>query len=63
MSTMEDIEDVVAAGAPPGLRLPVAVAVGVKPKRKAKARLVQDPLLSFNPQIPGSQVILIDKEL
>ncbi|ONK57991.1 uncharacterized protein A4U43_C09F6540 [Asparagus officinalis] len=55
---MEDIEDVVVAGAPPGLRLPVPASVGVKPKRKPKARLVHDPLLS-NPRIPGTQTIYI----
>ncbi|KAG1331107.1 putative threonylcarbamoyladenosine tRNA methylthiotransferase [Cocos nucifera] len=49
---MEDIEDVVAAGAPPGLRLPLT-AVGVKPRKKPRARLTRDPL--SNPQIPGTQ--------
>ncbi|XP_008807670.1 threonylcarbamoyladenosine tRNA methylthiotransferase-like [Phoenix dactylifera] len=51
---MEDIEDVVAAGAPPGLRLPLT-AVGMKPKKKPRVRLVGDPL--SNPQIPGTQTI------
>lgn len=55
---MEDIEDVVAAGAPPGLRLPVTASVGIKPKKQRKARLVQDPIFS-NPQIPGTQIIYI----
>ncbi|RRT47398.1 hypothetical protein B296_00042442, partial [Ensete ventricosum] len=52
---MEDIEDLVGAGAPPGLRLPVA-AVGIKPKRKPKARLVRDPV-DTGPQVPGTQVL------
>ncbi|XP_010912525.1 uncharacterized protein [Elaeis guineensis] len=51
---MEDIEDVVATGAPPGLRLPLT-AVGMKPKKKPRARLTRDPL--SNPQIPGTQTI------
>ncbi|WOL12916.1 threonylcarbamoyladenosine tRNA methylthiotransferase [Canna indica] len=54
---MEDIEDLVGAGAPPGLRLPVT-SVGVKPKRKPKARLLHDPV-SSNPQIPGTQTIYV----
>lgn len=52
---MEDIEDLVGAGAPPGLRLPVT-AVGIKPKRKPKARLVRDPV-DPGPQVPGTQVL------
>ncbi|KAJ8458346.1 hypothetical protein OPV22_031272 [Ensete ventricosum] len=54
---MEDIEDLVGAGAPPGLRLPVA-AVGIKPKRKPKARLVRDPV-DTGPQVPGTQTIYV----
>ncbi|XP_077247576.1 methylthiotransferase [Tasmannia lanceolata] len=53
---MEDIEDVVAGGAPPGLRLPL-MTVGMKPK-KTKARKIQDPLTP-SPQIPGTQTIYI----
>ncbi|CAL9041102.1 uncharacterized protein LOC135622783 [Musa acuminata AAA Group] len=54
---MEDIEDLVGAGAPPGLRLPVT-AVGIKPKRKPKARLVRDPV-DPGPQVPGTQTIYV----
>ncbi|XP_038989122.1 uncharacterized protein LOC103701320 isoform X2 [Phoenix dactylifera] len=50
---MEDIEDVVAAGALPELRLPLT-AVGVKPKKKPRACLIRD--LNSNSQIPGTQV-------
>lgn len=52
---MEDIEDLVGAGAPPGLRLPVA-AVGFKPKKKTRARLTGE-LAAANRQIPGTQVV------
>ncbi|XP_042390029.1 threonylcarbamoyladenosine tRNA methylthiotransferase-like [Zingiber officinale] len=54
---MEDIEDLVGAGAPPGLRLPVT-AIGIKAKRKPKSRLLSDPV-SPNPQIPGTQTIYL----
>ncbi|KAK6129600.1 hypothetical protein DH2020_036645 [Rehmannia glutinosa] len=54
-SKMEDIEDLLAGGgggAPPGFRLPVPAAVGVKPKKKA----FQDSLKSYNTaKIPGTQ--------
>ncbi|KAG0470972.1 hypothetical protein HPP92_015518 [Vanilla planifolia] len=52
---MEDIEDVIASGAPPGLRLPIT-AVRIKPRRKSNARLVPDPIHP-SPQIPGIQSI------
>ncbi|OAY64730.1 Threonylcarbamoyladenosine tRNA methylthiotransferase [Ananas comosus] len=51
---MEDIEDVVVAGAPPGLRLPLT-AVVVKPKKKPRARSIRGDPLSRNPLIPGTQ--------
>ncbi|KAG6508055.1 hypothetical protein ZIOFF_033410 [Zingiber officinale] len=58
---MEEIEerekDLVGAGAPPGLRLPVT-AIGIKAKRKPKSRLLSDPV-SPNPQIPGTQTIYL----
>lgn len=50
---MEDIEDVVDGGAPPGLRLPLE-AVVVKPRRP-RARKLEEPL-SPSLQIPGTQV-------
>ncbi|KAG6504619.1 hypothetical protein ZIOFF_036953 [Zingiber officinale] len=49
--------DLVGAGAPPGLRLPVT-AIGIKAKRKPKSRLLSDPV-SPNPQIPGTQTIYL----
>ncbi|XP_074574562.1 uncharacterized protein LOC141831010 [Curcuma longa] len=54
---MEDIEDLVGAGAPPGLRLPVA-AIGIKSKRKPKSRLLCDSV-SPNPHIPGTQTVYL----
>ncbi|KAL3641426.1 hypothetical protein CASFOL_016394 [Castilleja foliolosa] len=54
---MEDIEDLLAGGgggAPPGFRLPIPAAVGVKPKKKS----LQDSLKSYNTaKIPGTQTI------
>ncbi|XP_068662607.1 uncharacterized protein [Aristolochia californica] len=52
---MEDIEDVVVGGAPPGLRLPL-VAVGMKPK-KQRARKINGATVSSSLQIPGTQCI------
>ncbi|PKA62532.1 CDK5RAP1-like protein [Apostasia shenzhenica] len=49
---MEDIEDVIAGGAAPGLSLP-PTSVSMKPRRKLKARLLEDP----SPHIPGTQTI------
>lgn len=57
---MEDIEDLLggaAGGAPPGFRLPLAAAVGVNPRSKAKKNAFQDSLKSFSSaKIPGTQV-------
>ncbi|XP_073003334.1 uncharacterized protein [Typha latifolia] len=55
---MEDIEDVVLAGAPPGFRLPIN-AVGVKPKQKPKARRIRGDPISPNPLIPGTQTVYV----
>ncbi|KAG9444073.1 hypothetical protein H6P81_015413 [Aristolochia fimbriata] len=52
---MEDIEDIVGGGAPPGLRLPL-VAVGMKPK-KPRARKINDTPVSSSQQVPGTQAI------
>ncbi|GER27528.1 (Dimethylallyl)adenosine tRNAmethylthiotransferase MiaB [Striga asiatica] len=54
---MEDIEDLLAGGAggaPPGFRLVVPAAVGVKPRKKP----LQDSLKSYDTaKIPGTQTI------
>ncbi|GFP81389.1 threonylcarbamoyladenosine tRNA methylthiotransferase [Phtheirospermum japonicum] len=56
---MEDIEDLLAGGgggAPPGFRLPVPAAVGVKPKKKS----LQDSLKSYSTaKIPGTQPLVV----
>ncbi|KAL0360042.1 UNVERIFIED_CONTAM: Threonylcarbamoyladenosine tRNA methylthiotransferase [Sesamum radiatum] len=58
---MEDIEDLLVGGGggvPPGFRLPVASAVGVKPKHKKKNNNFQDSLKSYTAaKIPGTQTI------
>ncbi|KAK4413366.1 Threonylcarbamoyladenosine tRNA methylthiotransferase [Sesamum alatum] len=58
---MEDIEDLLVGGGggvPPGFRLPVAPAVGVKPKHKKKNNNFQDSLKSYTAaKIPGTQTI------
>ncbi|KAL8467314.1 hypothetical protein ACS0TY_036149 [Phlomoides rotata] len=58
---MEDIEDLLAGaagGAPPGFRLPLAAAVGVKPRSKSKKNDFQDSLKSYSSaKIPGTQTI------
>lgn len=59
---MEDIEDLLVGGgggggAPPGFRLPVAAAVGVKPRSKSRSSSLQDSLKSHTSnKIPGTQV-------
>ncbi|PKU81980.1 CDK5RAP1-like protein [Dendrobium catenatum] len=50
---MEDIEDVIASGTPPGLRLPLTT-VSINPRRKPKSRVLQDPVKP-SAQIPGTQ--------
>ncbi|KAL0314127.1 UNVERIFIED_CONTAM: Threonylcarbamoyladenosine tRNA methylthiotransferase [Sesamum angustifolium] len=58
---MEDIEDLLVGGGggvPPGFRLPVASAVGVKPKHKKKNNNFHDSLKSYTAaKIPGTQTI------
>lgn len=55
---MEDIEDVVAGGAPPGLRLPtMTTAVGLKPRKKQKH--MQTPANNAYSSVPGTQTIYI----
>lgn len=54
---MEDIEDVIASGAPPGLRLPLT-SLSINPRRKPKARLLQDHI-NPSPLIPGTQTIFV----
>ncbi|KAH6836010.1 Methylthiotransferase [Perilla frutescens var. hirtella] len=60
---MEDIEDLLVgggAGVPPGFRLPVAAAVGVKPRSKFRSSNLQDSLKSnCSDKIPGTQTIYI----
>ncbi|PIN00797.1 putative Fe-S oxidoreductase [Handroanthus impetiginosus] len=60
---MEDIEDLLVgggSGAPPGFRLPVGAAVGVKPKHKKKNNLLRDSLKSYDTaKIPGTQTIYL----
>lgn len=57
---MEDIEDLLAGGGggvPPGFRLPVTAAVGVKPRSKSRSTVFQDSLKSpTSAKIPGTQV-------
>lgn len=60
---MEDIEDLLVGGggAPPGFRLPVAAAVGVKPRSKSRSSSLQDSLKSQpSAKIPGTQVAFRD---
>lgn len=61
---MEDIEDLLVGGgggAPPGFRLPVAAAVGVKPRSKSRSTVFQDSLKSHtSAKIPGTQVNTLD---
>ncbi|KAI0528562.1 hypothetical protein KFK09_001104 [Dendrobium nobile] len=54
---MEDIEDVIASGTPPGLRLPLTT-VSINPRRKPKSRVLQDPVKP-SAQIPGTQTIFV----
>ncbi|GLJ54906.1 hypothetical protein SUGI_1178870 [Cryptomeria japonica] len=55
---MEDIEDVVPGGAPPGLRLPtMTTAVGLKPRRKPKPK--QTAANNDYSSVPGTQTIYI----
>ncbi|XP_020532195.1 threonylcarbamoyladenosine tRNA methylthiotransferase isoform X4 [Amborella trichopoda] len=51
---MEDIEDVIGSGAPPGLRFPM-IAVGMKPKKLQSRKMEDIPSLN----IPGTQTIYI----
>ncbi|CAA6660450.1 unnamed protein product [Spirodela intermedia] len=53
---MEDIEDVVAFGEPPGLRLPLPPSLAMKPRtRQRRNRAVPAPA----PGIPGTQTIYL----
>ncbi|XP_078434444.1 methylthiotransferase [Wolffia australiana] len=53
---MEDIEDIVAIGEPPGLRLPLPPAVKTKPRvRQSKDFSSIDP----SPNVPGTQTIYL----
>ncbi|KAL0927062.1 hypothetical protein M5K25_001217 [Dendrobium thyrsiflorum] len=54
---MEDIEDVIASGTPPGLRLPLTT-VSINPRRKPKSRVLQDPVKPSS-HIPGTQTIFV----
>ncbi|XP_042063044.1 threonylcarbamoyladenosine tRNA methylthiotransferase-like [Salvia splendens] len=58
---MEDIEDLLAGGGvPPGFRLPVTAAVGVKPRSKSRSTVFQDSLKSpTSAKIPGTQTIYL----
>ncbi|KAL7118251.1 hypothetical protein ACP275_03G123900 [Erythranthe tilingii] len=56
---MEDIEDLLVGGgggAPPGFRIPVAAAVGIKPKKSVSRDYLKDYNTS---KIPGTQTIYI----
>ncbi|KAL7156145.1 hypothetical protein ABFS83_03G123200 [Erythranthe nasuta] len=56
---MEDIEDLLVGGgggAPPGFRIPVAAAVGIKPKKSVSRDYLKDYSTS---KIPGTQTIYI----
>ncbi|KAK8947526.1 hypothetical protein KSP40_PGU014727 [Platanthera guangdongensis] len=54
---MEDIEDVISSGPPPGLRLPLT-SLSMKSRRKPKARPLQDDI-NPSPLIPGTQTIFV----
>ncbi|KMZ59702.1 (Dimethylallyl)adenosine tRNA methylthiotransferase MiaB [Zostera marina] len=56
---MEDIEDVVRSGPPPGLRLPLPITVGIKPKKNKSAQITHrsTSLRTPTPHIPGTQTI------
>ncbi|KAL1564817.1 tRNA (N(6)-L-threonylcarbamoyladenosine(37)-C(2))-methylthiotransferase [Salvia divinorum] len=60
---MEDIEDLLVGGGggvPPGFRLPVTAAVGVKPRSKSRSTVFQDSLKSpSSAKIPGTQTIYL----
>ncbi|XP_057804987.1 uncharacterized protein LOC131020282 [Salvia miltiorrhiza] len=60
---MEDIEDLLVGGGggvPPGFRLPVAAAVGVKPRSKSRGTVFHDSLKSnSSAKIPGTQTIYL----
>ncbi|KAG6425183.1 hypothetical protein SASPL_115609 [Salvia splendens] len=60
---MEDIEDLLAGGGggvPPGFRLSVTSAVGVKPRSKSRSTVFQDSLKSpTSAKIPGTQTIYL----
>uniref|UniRef100_A0A1D1YPZ1 Threonylcarbamoyladenosine tRNA methylthiotransferase n=1 Tax=Anthurium amnicola TaxID=1678845 RepID=A0A1D1YPZ1_9ARAE len=53
---MEDIEDVVAFGAPTGLRLPLPPTVGTKPKTRPRR---DRSLSSHTTHVPGTQAIYV----